>query len=94
MNADEILSEAKDLIFDRGADYGSPAVNHLRISQLWSTYLERHIEPNEVAICMALVKIARIQESPHHEDSYKDCAAYIGLAGQIASTDWDDLDSY
>jgi hypothetical protein len=94
MKANEILDEAKDLILDRGADYGSPAINHLRISQYWSTYLERHIEPHEVAICMALVKIARLQESPHHQDSHKDGCAYLALAGQIASTDWDDLDSY
>jgi hypothetical protein len=43
---------------------------------------------------MALVKVARLVESPFHEDSYKDCAAYVAIAGQIASTDWDDLDSY
>ena len=72
MKANEILDEAKDLILDRGADYGTPAINHLRIARLWSTYLDHHIEPNEVAICMALVKIARIQESPHHADSFKD----------------------
>ena len=94
MKADEILSEAKDLILDRGADYGTPAVNHLRIARFWSSYLDLEIEPNQVAICMALVKIARLQESPRHADSYKDCAAYIAIAGQIASTDWDDLDSY
>jgi len=94
MKANDILDEAKGLILDRGADYGTPAINHLRIARLWSSYLDVQIEPNQVAICMALVKIARIQESPHHEDSYKDCAAYIAIAGQIASTDWDDLDSY
>jgi len=94
MKANEILDDAKGLILDRGADYGTPAINHLRIARLWSTYLDHHIEPNEVAICMALVKIARIQESPNHTDSYKDGCSYIALAGQIATTDWDDLDSY
>ena len=94
MKANEILDQAHEHIVNRGADYGTPAVNHLRISQLWSTYLERHIEPHEVAICMALVKIARIQESPHHADSYQDGCSYIAIAGQLASTDWDDLDSY
>jgi hypothetical protein len=94
MRADDILDEAKDLIQDRGKDYGLAALNHLRISKLWSAYLERNIEPHEVAICMALVKISRLQESPNHADSYKDGVSYIALAGQIASTDWSDLDSY
>jgi hypothetical protein len=94
MRADDILDEAKDLIQDRGKDYGLAALNHLRIAKLWSAYLERNIEPHEVAICMALVKVSRIQESHLKADSYKDGAAYIALAGQIASTDWTDLDSY
>jgi hypothetical protein len=94
MKANEILDDAKDLILNRGIDYGTPAINHLRIARLWSSYLDVQVEPNQVAICMALVKIARIQESPHHADSYKDGCSYIAIAGQIASTDWDDLDSY
>jgi hypothetical protein len=94
MRADDILDEAKDLIQDRGKDYGLAALNHLRIAKLWSAYLERNIEPHEVAICMALVKISRLQETSLHQDSYKDGCAYIALAGQIASTDWSDLDSY
>jgi hypothetical protein len=94
MRADDILDEAKEVIADRGKDYGLAALNHLRIAKLWSAYLERDIEPHEVAICMALVKVSRLQETPHHADSYKDGAAYIALAGQIASTDWADLDSY
>jgi len=94
MRANDILNEAQDLIADRGKDYGLAALNHLRIAKYWSTYLERDIQPHEVAICMALVKISRLQETSQHEDSYKDGAAYIALAGQIASTDWTDLDSY
>ena len=94
MRADDLLKEAAETIRERGLKYGTPAVNHLRISKLWSAYLERSIEPHEVAICMALVKISRIQESYQHEDSYLDCASYVSIAGQIATTDWTDLDSY
>jgi len=61
MRANDILDEAKDLIADRGKDYGLAALNHLRIAKLWSAYLERNIEPHEVAICMALVKPPRGQ---------------------------------
>ena len=93
MRARELLSEAADTILDRGADYGTPALNHLRISKLWSAYLERSIEPHEVAVCMALLKISRLQETPHHHDSYIDAAAYVAIAHEIASTDWNDLDA-
>ena len=94
MRARDLLNDARDTIVDRGLVYGEPTFNHLRIAQLWSAYLDHGIEPHEVAICMALVKIARIQESSQHEDSYLDACSYLAIAGQIATTDWDDLDAY
>ena len=94
MKAHEILDESRSTIIERGLVYGTPAVNHLRIAQFWSTYLDRAIEPHEVAVCMALVKLARIQETSQHEDSYVDACSYLGIAGQLATTDWDDLDAY
>jgi hypothetical protein len=94
VKADDILYEARDTIIDREGIYQSPALNHLRIAKLWSAYLERHIEPHQVAVCMALVKIARTINSADHRDSYVDGAAYLAIAGQIGSIDWDDLDSY
>ena len=94
MRANDILDEAKDLIQDRGKDYGLAALNHLRIAKLWSAYLERNIEPHEVAICLILTKISRTQTTADHPDSYADICAYSAIAGQITSTDWNDLDSY
>lgn len=94
MRASDILQESKDTIIDRGLNYGTPALNHLRIAQLWSAYLERKIEPHEVAICMLLVKVSRLQETPSHTDSYIDAASYAAIAGEIVSTDWNDLDAY
>ena len=92
--ATELLSETAEIVRNRGLVYGSPAVNHLRIAKLWSVYFERAIEPEEVAMCMALVKIARLIESPKHLDSYQDAAAYICIAAEISHVDWDDLDAY
>ena len=94
MRASEFLTEAAELIGDRGFAYGAPAINHLRIAKLWSAYLDRAIEPHEVALCMALVKVARLMETPKHMDSYHDAAAYIAIAGEISFIDWDDLDAY
>ena len=84
MNADEILDEARSIIEDRAGVYSSPTITHVRIAGLWTTYLKRHVLPHEVAVCMALVKIARISASPDHRDSYVDGAAYLALAAEIA----------
>lgn len=93
-SARELLNEAADTIADRGATYGHYDLTMLRTSKLWSDYLERSIEPMDVAICMALVKLARIMESPESaHDSYLDAVAYFAQAGILANKDWDDLDA-
>jgi hypothetical protein len=86
MNRGEILDEAKRLTHtDRQKNYGSPYVNHKRIADLWSVYLETEITPSQVALCLCLVKIARLIETPNHEDSFTDLAAYAAIAGEIES---------
>ena len=94
IRATSLLNETAEIIKNRGLVYGSPSVNHLRIAKLWSVYLERAIEPEQVAMCMALVKIARLIESPKHVDSYTDAAAYLAIAAEISNIDWDDFDNY
>jgi hypothetical protein len=86
MHRSKILKDAEFLINnDREKDYGHPKINHGRIADLWSVILERKIEPHEVALCMALVKISRLVQTPDHEDSYVDGAAYIAIAGELAT---------
>jgi Domain of unknown function (DUF6378) len=93
-SAGDFLNEAKSTVTARGWVYADPATNHLRIAHLWSTYLEMAIEPHQVAMCMALVKVARTMESPKHDDSYVDGAAYFALAAEIAKIDWDEHGGY
>jgi hypothetical protein len=86
MNRGEILQEAARLTAkDRQKIYGDPRTNHCRISDLWTTYLAQQITPQQVAICMALVKVARLMET-ETEDSFIDLAAYASIAGEIATT--------
>jgi hypothetical protein len=89
----EFLDEAKNALFDRGRAYGHPAVNHQRIASLWSTYLEYPVKAEDVAICMTLVKIARLIETKNHEDSYLDLVAYSAIAGELATMDWEDFNA-
>jgi len=58
MNARDYLNEARATIQDRGLDYGHPSDNMQRTAALWSSYLEMPISDYQVAMCMALVKIA------------------------------------
>ena len=83
MICEDILLEARELVAgDRHEDYGDKLVNHTRIADLWSTYLETPVRPDQVAIMMGLVKIARSMHATKH-DSYVDLAAYSAIAGEI-----------
>lgn len=84
MNRKEILDEANRLTHgDRNKNYGDPKKNHERIAGLWSIYLGFEVTAAQVAICLALIKIARLIETPDHLDSFVDLAAYAGIAGEI-----------
>lgn len=84
MYASDYLNEARAIIQDRGMDYGHPTDNMSRTASLWAAYLEMPIEPEQVAICLALVKVARSMETGK-VDNYIDGAAYIAIAGQLAT---------
>jgi hypothetical protein len=84
MNRGEILKEADRLTHgDRNKNYGKPLTNHERIAGLWSIFLETEITPGQAAMCLALVKVARVIETPDHLDSYVDLAAYAAICGEI-----------
>ena len=80
---DEWLNEISGIVASRGADYGSAATNHRRISELWSGYLDTYISPEQAAMCMLLVKVSRLSETPHHEDSLKDIIGYACVYRKI-----------
>lgn len=85
MNRTEILSEAARLTTtERDKAYGTPRTNHDRIAGIWSVILGIEVTPEQVALCMAGVKIARLVETPTHLDSFIDGAAYFSIAGEIA----------
>lgn len=84
----KIVKRAADLMDgERAKDYGDAHEMHRRIASGWSEILGVKVEPHEVALCMAWLKIARLVESPGHEDSYVDLVAYGALAGEIQAKD-------
>ena len=67
---------------DRNKDYGDILETHENIAALWSAFLRKTITAHDVAVCMALVKVARLMHQ-HKKDSYIDMAAYAAIAGEI-----------
>jgi len=91
LTAKQIMMEAAETLDERGLDYGHPAINIKRIANLWATYFGREIDPLDVCICMALVKVSRIVETPNR-DSFVDLVSYAALAGESVIGDWESFD--
>ena len=80
-----IEAATQAVMSDRNADYAPPEENFRRIADLWNVYLEGRSEvtPYDTAIMMVLVKVARIQASPHLVDHLVDIAGYAACAGDV-----------
>lgn len=83
----DILQEASALIHgDRLKTYGEPATNFARIADGWSVIFGQRIEPHQVCLAMAWLKIARLTQDATARDGAVDGAAYLALAGELAAT--------
>lgn len=89
-----ILAEAEEIINgDRAKAYGHPKPNHIAIASLWQAYLNNRetlgidgdLTPEDAALMMVLLKVARLQFLPDHRDSLVDIAGYVGCIERIVS---------
>lgn len=88
-----ILEEAKRCVCgQREQDYGSPENNFRLIASLWEPYIRTRcvgngadvsINPEDVAMLMALLKIARICTGTGTADSFVDCCGYMACGGEV-----------
>jgi len=75
-----ILTEAEELINgQRAIDYGDARENHQNIADLWSVYFGAKFSPEDVAVMMILLKVARFMANGYHEDTVRDIAGYAGV---------------
>lgn len=80
----EILQTAEKLLTgDRQEQHGEARQNFSRIAAMWSLILNCDVEPHQVALCMAALKMSRAVSNPSNVDSYVDGAAYFALAGEL-----------
>lgn len=87
-----LLRRANDTINgDRQRDYGDKLQNFSQIAMLWQGLLATKLQPNaaifpeDVALLMIAVKMARLAKSPDHEDSILDVAGYAGCYSLLQS---------
>lgn len=73
----------KEIIAQRKEQYGN---NFPLISKLFNNYLQNIknvdivLTPEDISILMGLMKISRLANSPHHEDSLIDLINYMWIA--------------
>ena len=84
-----ILTKAHEIINGQRQDaHGNPEDSFSVIAKLWNIYIfnknERLLNEEDVAVMMALMKIARITKGSAKSDSYIDCCGYMALAADIA----------
>ena len=85
MTRQELLEGALSAVTgQRAHDYGTVEDNFKRIAGYWSIHLGHPVSAHDVAAMMALLKIARIGNSPGLPDSWLDLAGYAACGAEIA----------
>ena len=68
---------------DRTHDYGGPEDSFGMIAQLWTAYTGYEFRPTDVAVMMALLKVARLAGGSRSRDNWVDIAGYAACGGEI-----------
>ena len=80
----DILQRAAECVSgQREDDYGKPEDNFAKIADLWTAYSGYPFNSVDVAMMMALLKIARVSSGHGSEDSFVDLAGYAACGGEI-----------
>lgn len=83
---DTLKAAAECVCGSREEDYGSPEDNFAVIAALWTAYTGTDVTPKDVAMMMALLKIARAKAGSK-PDTYIDLAGYAACGAEISARD-------
>jgi hypothetical protein len=87
LNRKQILDDAANAVLrDRAATHGKPENSFGDIAKLWGVFLDREIEPWQVAIMLGLLKVARAKGNPKNPDNWSDLAGYAACGGELAES--------
>lgn len=83
----QVLHKAEALICgDRQEDYGDAQTMHMKIGQIWEVITGKHYTPEEVAMMMIGLKLARLSNDTEKMDSWVDICGYAALGAEIADS--------
>lgn len=86
MKRADILHAAETCVCGkREQDYGSPENNFQIIADFWSVYKGVKFSASDVAMMMALLKVACIKSGGGTEDSFVDLAGYAACGGELVT---------
>ena len=83
MNAAE---KALEVTKERSDKYGHPASVYQGVARLWSAYLGRVVDPEDVALMMMLHKMGR-EMYRHNEDNLVDMHGYLLVYERILESE-------
>lgn len=84
---EDFLRDAMIITTERNKTHGDRITNHGNIAQLWSWYLKKEVTAYDVAMMMALLKVARTKTGNHNKDDLVDSLGYLAIAGEIRYDD-------
>ena len=82
MKKQQLLETALATVTNRGSDYGDAYINHKRIAEMWTVIFGIEVKAHQVVMAMAAVKLARLVETPDHQDSWIDLAGYAATGSE------------
>jgi hypothetical protein len=85
MERAEFFDELAGILTDREDQYGTPTRLFDEIARIWTVILSFEVEPEQVALCMVGVKLARLSHNWSHGDSIKDVAGYAAILSQLVN---------
>mgnify|MGYP000195884175 CR=1 FL=1 len=83
MNKNELLDACKAVLNSRGQHYGNILENHKRIAEIWSIILGFKVTEEQVLLMMIGLKVARLIQTPDHQDSIIDTAGYAAALSEL-----------
>lgn len=91
MNRADLLTAAAQAVSSRNA-YGELGDCFTRIANRWNTHLRNighpgQLTPADVAMMLVDLKLARLEASPAHLDSWVDVAGYAACGAEVSGAE-------
>ena len=83
--AAKLAAQINEIVSARGSNYGAPEDNFANIANFWNAWLHARykcliaLDPVDVGVMSSLIKVARLAQTPDHEDSALAGAIYMLL---------------